>query len=198
MISNGTLCVCPKPQQCCRCWLFIGCLACVCLSVMERLRRRERGWFWEWALCLIPSCPGLVPAHLPPRCPLHKGSAWLGFCMLREGVRLAVVLVARACFRIPLPKCSTEGSDSKSTARTLGAEHKVLLDRVALFEVFLSSLLHLFSLSYTYMHMCSRCPLFLSHCFRVTVVRCCGFGGFWWIARRSSASAWCGTRITLI
>lgn len=140
-------------------------LACVCLSVMEQLRRREREREREagsenWALCLIPSCPGLVPACLPPRCPLHKGSARLGFCTLREGVRLAVVLVARACFRIPLPKCSTKGGDSKSTARTLGAEHKALLDHVALFEAFLSSLLHLFSLSHTQMHMCSRCPLF--------------------------------------
>lgn len=73
--------------------------------------------------------------------------------MLKEEVRLAVVLVARAflhaCFRIPLPKRSPEGSDSKSIARTLGAEHKALLDRVALFEALLSSLLHLFSLTHT-------------------------------------------------
>lgn len=177
MISNGTLCVCPKAQQCCRCWLFIGCLACVCLSVMETEVEREREAGSEnWALCLIPSCPGLVPACLPPRCPLHKGSARLDFYTLREGVRLAVVLVARACFRIPLPMRSTEGGDSKSTARTLGTEHKALLDRVAPFEAFLSSLLHLFSLS----HTCIRDKdtlCFLSH-FRVTVARCCGFGGF--------------------
>ncbi len=161
MISNGTLCVCPKPQQCCRCWLFIGCLACVCLSVMERLRRRERGWFWEWALCLIPSCPGLVPAHLPPRCPLHKGSAWLGFCMLREGVRLAVVLVARACFRIPLPSARR-----RAVTQRAQLEHWVLNIR-SCWTVLpcLKCSFHLsftFSLSHTHTCTCAQDALFFS------------------------------------
>lgn len=49
-----------------------------------------------------------------------------------------------ACFRVSLPKLSAEGGDSKSTARTLGAEQKALLDRTAPFEELLSSLLHLF------------------------------------------------------
>lgn len=105
MISNGTLCVCPKSQQRCAavCSLaaFVG--VYVCLRWSDR--GREKGSMVSSEnrlLCLIPSCPDLVPVCAVPlpgaHSPWHKGSARVGFVW--EGVRLAAVLVARAFFRL--------------------------------------------------------------------------------------------------
>lgn len=149
MISNGTLCVCPKSQQRCAAVYSLAAFVGVYVCLRWSDRGREKGSMVSSEnrlLCLIPSCPDLVPVCAVPlpgaHSPWHKGSARVGF--VREGVRLAAVLVARAffvCFRMPLPK----RCDSKSAARTLGAEHKAPMERVDLREAPISSVLNLFN-----------------------------------------------------